>query len=113
MSVSQIFTQVEIPIFLPPYGKNSVCPLQVSGFRIPIKIDPGKCEAGRLAGSLFAEDHLSAREEGKSRLQLHIKPLLHNEPPSMHSSNGKIELDQHFVTLRPKTSRQTSRRKTL
>lgn len=73
VSESQVFIQVGVPIFLPPYGENSVCPSQVSGFRAPVKMDPGKCEAGRLTGALFSEDHLSARGEGKSELQLHIK----------------------------------------
>jgi len=113
VSVSQVFTQVDVLVFLPPYGENSVCPSQVSGFRAPVKIDLGKREAGRFAGALFSEDHLSARGEGKSELQLYIKPLLRNKLSSMHSFNGKTELDQYFVTSRPKKLRQTSRRRTL
>lgn len=89
MSVSQVFTQVDVPIFLPPYRENPVRPSQVSGFRIPIKIDPGKCEAGGLTCALFTEDHLSARGEGKSELQPHIKPLLHNEPTPRIASMEK------------------------
>jgi len=93
VSVPLVFTQVDVPIFLPPYGRNSVCPPQISGFRASITMVLGKRDARRLTGALFTEDHLPAHEKGKSNLQLHIKSLLHNEPLSTYSSNGKVGPD--------------------
>lgn len=113
MSVPLVFTQVDVSIFLPPYGRNSVRPPQISGFRASITMVPGKCDAGRFTSALFTEDYLPTHEKGKSNPQLHTKPLLHNEPPSTYSSNGKVEPDQRFVTSRSKTSRQNLRRRTL
>jgi len=74
-----IFTQVEVLIFLPVHGGNSVRPFQVSGFRIPITMEAGECGTG-LTNALFAKDHLLAHEKGKLTPQPHLASPLHTDP---------------------------------
>ena len=59
---------MEITNFLPFYGRNPVRSTQVSGFRVPFPMEAGKHDTG-LTDALFAEDHLRARENGKSELR--------------------------------------------
>lgn len=70
--VSSVSTQVDIPIFLFPYWRNSVRPSQISRSGAPIAMDPRKCETG-FTDALFTEDYLPAREKGKSTPQLYFK----------------------------------------
>jgi len=82
-----MFAQVEIHIFLPFYGENSVRSSQVPGFRIPITMETGKC-CTRLSSPLFAKDYLPARQRGKPELLL----LLHHRclMIPMGSSDGGV-----------------------
>ena len=82
-----ICTQVEVPILLPPYRRDSVRSSQVPGFRVPIKMDSSKHEA-RLASALFTEDHLQTCKKGE--LSLGYTPSYGCIFNPVHSSRGKI-----------------------
>ena len=54
-----IFIQVEVPVFLPSYRRNSVRSSQISGSGEPFQVGGNKYETG-LASALFTEDNLPA-----------------------------------------------------